>query len=42
LGAELNAEMEYQTLVDSTVGPPEPMGQRGAYVADNAPPDAKP
>jgi membrane protein len=37
-GAELNAETEYQTFVDSTVGPPEPMGERGAYVADNPPP----
>jgi membrane protein len=34
LGAELNAEMEHQTRNDSTVGRPEPMGRRGAYVAD--------
>jgi membrane protein len=34
LGAEVNAEMEHQTAVDTTDGPPEPMGQRGAYVAD--------
>ena len=34
LGAELNAEMEHQTRKDSTVGRPEPMGRRGAYVAD--------
>jgi membrane protein len=34
LGAELNAEMEHQTAVDTTEGPPAPMGQRGAYVAD--------
>lgn len=34
LGAELNAEAEHQTAVDTTTGPPEPMGQRGAYVAD--------
>jgi membrane protein len=34
LGAELNAEMEHQTAVDTTEGPPVPMGQRGAYVAD--------
>ena len=34
LGAELNAELEHQTAVDSTTGPPEPMGQRGAYMAD--------
>jgi membrane protein len=34
LGAELNAETEHQTAVDTTTGPAEPMGQRGAYVAD--------
>lgn len=34
LGAEINAEMEHQTAVDTTEGPPAPMGQRGAYVAD--------
>ncbi len=34
LGAEINAEIEHQTAVDSTVGPAEPMGQRGAVVAD--------
>jgi membrane protein len=34
LGAELNAELERQTRRDSTVGPPQPLGQRGAYAAD--------
>jgi membrane protein len=34
LGAQINAEMEHQTAVDTTEGPPKPMGQRGAYVAD--------
>jgi membrane protein len=34
LGAELNAEMEHQTAVDSTTGEPTPIGQRGARVAD--------
>ena len=34
LGAELNAEMEAQTARDTTVGPDEPMGQRGATKAD--------
>lgn len=34
VGAELNAEIEHQTAVDSTVGPPKPMGQRGAAMAD--------
>lgn len=33
-GAELNAEIEHQTAVDSTTGPELPMGQRGAVVAD--------
>jgi membrane protein len=34
LGAELNAEIEHQTARDSTTGPPVPMGQRGAAMAD--------
>jgi membrane protein len=34
LGAELNAEMEHQTRKDSTVNGNQPMGSRGAYVAD--------
>ena len=33
-GAELNAEIEHQTAVDSTTGPPLPLGQRGAEMAD--------
>lgn len=33
-GAEFNAEIEHQTARDSTVGPPKPMGQRGAVMAD--------
>lgn len=35
LGGELNAQMELQTEQDTTTGRPKPMGQRGAYVADN-------
>jgi membrane protein len=35
LGAELNAELEHQTEVDSTTGPPAPIGERGAWVADH-------
>ena len=35
LGAELNAELELQTGVDSTAGSPRPIGRRGAYVADH-------
>jgi membrane protein len=34
IGAELNAEIEHQTAIDSTVGPPKPIGRRGAVVAD--------
>jgi membrane protein len=34
LGAELNAEIEHQTAVDSTTGPERPMGARGAAMAD--------
>ena len=33
-GAELNAEIEHQTAVDSTIGPPLPLGARGAQMAD--------
>jgi len=33
-GAELNAEIEHQTAVDTTVGRPKPMGERGAVMAD--------
>lgn len=35
IGAEVNAELERQTMVDSTVGPDRPIGQRGAVMADN-------
>ncbi|WP_332044736.1 YihY/virulence factor BrkB family protein [Phenylobacterium sp.] len=34
LGAKLNAEMEHQTAVDSTLPPNRPLGFRGAEVAD--------
>ena len=34
LGAELDAEMEHQTVRDTTTGQPRPLGARGAYVAD--------
>jgi membrane protein len=33
-GAELNAELERQTVVDSTTGPPRPLGALGAHAAD--------
>lgn len=35
MGAELNAELEAQTRIDTTVGPEKPMGDRGAVKADN-------
>lgn len=39
LGAEVNAEAEQQTAEDTTVGPEEPLGQRGAVKADSVPGD---
>ncbi len=38
LGAELNSEMERQTLEDTTDAPKEPLGQRGAEAADTVGP----
>ncbi|WP_340119905.1 YihY/virulence factor BrkB family protein [Pelagibius sp. 7325] len=38
LGAEINAELEHQTYRDTTTGPTRPIGERGAYVADNVAP----
>lgn len=35
IGGELNSELERQTYRDTTVGPSRPIGQRGAFVADN-------
>lgn len=34
LGGELNSQLERRTVKDTTIGPPAPMGQRGAAVAD--------
>jgi membrane protein len=34
LGGKLNAEIEHQTARDTTGGKPEPLGKRGAHVAD--------
>jgi len=34
VGAKLNAEIEHQTVRKSTVGPPKPLGRRGAKMAD--------
>ena len=38
VGATVNAEAERQTVRDSTIGPERPLGERGAVVADSAPP----
>jgi membrane protein len=35
VGAELNAEIEHQTVHDTTEGPQEPLGARGARMADS-------
>ena len=34
VGAKLNAEMEHQTVHESTTGEPKPIGRRGARMAD--------
>lgn len=33
-GAAFNAQIEMRTAVDSTIGPPRPVGKRGAHAAD--------
>lgn len=38
LGAEINSEMERQTVRDSTEGRPKPLGARDAFVADSVGP----
>jgi len=38
MGAELNAEIEHQTAMDTTTGGPLPLGERGAVVADTVGP----
>ena len=38
MGAELNAEIEHQTAVDTTTGESRPLGERGAVVADTVGP----
>jgi membrane protein len=42
LGAEINAEMEKQTVKDTTTGPEKPLGERNALKADLAPSDPEP
>lgn len=38
MGAELNAEVEHQTAIDTTTGEPAMLGERGAVVADTVGP----
>ncbi len=38
MGAELNAEVEHQTAIDTTTGAPAELGERGAVVADTVGP----
>ncbi len=38
MGAEVNAEIEHQTAIDTTTGEPRPLGERGALVADTVGP----
>jgi membrane protein len=40
LGAELNCELERQTVRDTTKGPARPLGARHAYAADTVGPAA--
>jgi membrane protein len=40
-GAAMNAELERQTERDTTAGDEQPMGERGAYVADSVGPTRK-
>ena len=42
LGAEINSEAEHQTAHDTTEGPPRPMGERGATMADELPDPPEP
>ena len=42
LGAEINSEAEHQTAQDTTEGEPQPMGERGAEMADTLPESAEP
>lgn len=35
VGGEINAQLEFQTVEDTTISGNKPMGERGAFVADN-------
>jgi membrane protein len=41
LGAEINSELERQSVRDTTTGQPLPRGSRGAYAADSVPGDGR-
>lgn len=41
LGGEINSELEHQTKRDSTTGPSQPLGMRGAKMADEVGPTAE-
>jgi membrane protein len=41
-GAEINSEAEHQTAQDTTTGDPQPMGKRGAEMADSLPDPPEP
>jgi membrane protein len=38
IGAKLNAETEHQTARETTTGPENPLGSRGAKIADTVGP----
>jgi membrane protein len=38
IGGEINSEMEHQTEKDTTTGPDQPLGTRGAKMADEVGP----
>jgi membrane protein len=38
VGAKLDAEMEHQTVRETTAGQPKPLGRRGARMADTVGP----
>ncbi len=38
MGAKVNAEIEHQTALDTTTGEPQPLGERGAVMADSVGP----
>jgi membrane protein len=42
IGAEINAELERQTALDTTTGEPLPKGRRGAFAADTTVGDGEP